>query len=114
LDKVLVARSATGVCAILIGSGEHELKADLAVRFPKSKLSVKDADVQIARIRLADGPFPSMTPRSERCAPRFERSTAARAVGFTRSGGAASCNSRTTETSDPSASAATSADGRGA
>jgi O-6-methylguanine DNA methyltransferase len=38
LGIVLVARSARGVCAILIGSGADELTADLAARFPESPL----------------------------------------------------------------------------
>jgi O-6-methylguanine DNA methyltransferase len=38
LDKVLVARSAIGVCAILIGSAGEALKHDLAARFPGRKL----------------------------------------------------------------------------
>jgi len=36
LGTVLVARSARGVCAILIGSQAGELTADLAARFPES------------------------------------------------------------------------------
>jgi methylated-DNA-[protein]-cysteine S-methyltransferase/AraC family transcriptional regulator of adaptative response/methylated-DNA-[protein]-cysteine methyltransferase len=38
LGKVLVARSAVGVCAILIGSDTDELASDLAARFPHSRL----------------------------------------------------------------------------
>src|ERR1700722_13482176 len=38
LGKVLVARSAVGVCAILIGSDSDELSSDLATRFPDSRL----------------------------------------------------------------------------
>src|SRR5258708_24384628 len=38
LGKVLVARSAVGVCAILIGSDTDELSSDLAARFPDSRL----------------------------------------------------------------------------
>jgi O6-methylguanine-DNA--protein-cysteine methyltransferase len=38
LGKVLVARSAVGVCAILIGSDTDELSSDLAKRFPDSRL----------------------------------------------------------------------------
>src|ERR1700738_95257 len=38
LGKVLVARSAVGVCAILIGSDTDELSSDLATRFPDSRL----------------------------------------------------------------------------
>ena len=38
LGKVLIARSAKGVCAILLGDDDRELEADLAVRFPKATL----------------------------------------------------------------------------
>jgi methylated-DNA-[protein]-cysteine S-methyltransferase/AraC family transcriptional regulator of adaptative response/methylated-DNA-[protein]-cysteine methyltransferase len=38
LGKALVARSAVGVCAILIGSDTDELSSDLATRFPGSRL----------------------------------------------------------------------------
>src|SRR5262249_1373713 len=38
LGTVLVARSAHGICAILIGSEAAELIADLAVRFPQNTL----------------------------------------------------------------------------
>lgn len=39
---VLMARSAHGICAILIGSEVEELTADLAVRFPESTLVRND------------------------------------------------------------------------
>src|SRR3981081_2995562 len=38
LGKVLVARSAVGVCAILIGSDTDELSSELATRFPDNRL----------------------------------------------------------------------------
>ncbi len=38
MGKVLVARSASGVCSILIGATTDELKADLGERFPASTL----------------------------------------------------------------------------
>ena len=38
LGTVLVARSVRGVCAILIGSEDRELVADLAARFPENRL----------------------------------------------------------------------------
>ena len=44
LGTVLVARSASGVCAILIGADNDELVADLATRFPRAKLvAIEDA-----------------------------------------------------------------------
>jgi len=36
--RLVLARSAKGVCAILIDDDEDELEADLAFRFPKAKL----------------------------------------------------------------------------
>jgi methylated-DNA-[protein]-cysteine S-methyltransferase/AraC family transcriptional regulator of adaptative response/methylated-DNA-[protein]-cysteine methyltransferase len=42
LGTVLVARSTHGVCAILIGSNDAELTADLALRFPESALARDD------------------------------------------------------------------------
>jgi len=59
LGKVLAARRASGVCAILIGADEQELKADLAARFPKCKLSAGSASVHddLAKIiRFVDRP----------------------------------------------------------
>jgi O-6-methylguanine DNA methyltransferase len=38
LGTVLVARSVRGVCAILIGSEDRQLVADLAARFPENRL----------------------------------------------------------------------------
>lgn len=40
LGHVLVARSAEGVCAILLGSNAETLAADLAARFPAAKLEM--------------------------------------------------------------------------
>jgi len=42
LGTVLVARSAHGVCAILIGSDTEDLSADLAERFPENVLVRND------------------------------------------------------------------------
>ena len=42
LGIMLVARSANGVCAILIGSESAELTADLAARFPENTLVRND------------------------------------------------------------------------
>jgi O-6-methylguanine DNA methyltransferase len=44
LGQVLVARSASGVCAILIGVDHDELEADLVTRFPQARL-VANEDV---------------------------------------------------------------------
>ncbi|QPF85097.1 methylated-DNA--[protein]-cysteine S-methyltransferase [Bradyrhizobium genosp. L] len=46
LGKVLVARSVTGVCAILLGDTVDELQADLARRFPEAALIANEAIVR--------------------------------------------------------------------
>lgn len=53
LGKVLIARSARGVCAILIGDSAEELTADLADRFPQATLIVSEAEIQddLAKVR---------------------------------------------------------------
>jgi AraC family transcriptional regulator, regulatory protein of adaptative response / methylated-DNA-[protein]-cysteine methyltransferase len=45
LGKVLIARSAAGVCAILLGDDCDALEADLAVRFPKAPLVANEAAI---------------------------------------------------------------------
>jgi len=45
LGRLLVARSASGVCAILIGEDHDELAADLAARFPQAELVANEAVV---------------------------------------------------------------------
>jgi AraC family transcriptional regulator, regulatory protein of adaptative response / methylated-DNA-[protein]-cysteine methyltransferase len=54
LGKVLVARSATGVCSILLGDTVEDLAADLAGRFPQSTFiqnerAVKDDMTKVLR-----------------------------------------------------------------
>ncbi|WP_043159959.1 methylated-DNA--[protein]-cysteine S-methyltransferase [Bradyrhizobium sp. Ai1a-2] len=59
LGKVLVARSARGVCAILLGAGSDELEADLAARFPDVMLVANEVTVRddLAKvIRFVDKP----------------------------------------------------------
>jgi AraC family transcriptional regulator, regulatory protein of adaptative response / methylated-DNA-[protein]-cysteine methyltransferase len=46
LGKVLLARSAKGVCAILLGDNASELEADLAARFPDATLVPNEAMVR--------------------------------------------------------------------
>jgi AraC family transcriptional regulator of adaptative response/methylated-DNA-[protein]-cysteine methyltransferase len=58
LGHVLVARSAKGVCAILMGDDGVDLEADLAASFPKATLvSVQDDLAKVQRFleRPADG-----------------------------------------------------------
>jgi AraC family transcriptional regulator, regulatory protein of adaptative response / methylated-DNA-[protein]-cysteine methyltransferase len=59
LGQVLVARSLSGVCAILIGADRAELTADLAARFPQAELVANEAIVHddLAKvIRFVDRP----------------------------------------------------------
>ena len=46
LGKVLLARSAKGVCAILLGDDVGELEADLANRFPKATLVANEVFIR--------------------------------------------------------------------
>jgi len=59
MGKVLIARSAQGVCALLLGNDPNELETDLADRFPKSTLvsngvTVRDDLIKI--VRFVDKP----------------------------------------------------------
>jgi len=59
LGKVLLARSAKGVCAILLGDEAGELEADLASRFPEAALVANEVMVcdDLAKvIRYAEKP----------------------------------------------------------
>jgi AraC family transcriptional regulator, regulatory protein of adaptative response / methylated-DNA-[protein]-cysteine methyltransferase len=59
LGRVLVARSVSGVCAILIGADDNESVTDLAARFPEAKLVVDEGVVQddLAKVtRFVDKP----------------------------------------------------------
>lgn len=46
LGIVLVAESARGVCAILLGDDANELASDLRVRFPPAKLTAGGAELE--------------------------------------------------------------------
>ena len=59
LGKVVVARSVSGVCAILIGDADDELVTDLASRFPEAGLVANEAVVHddlVKVIRFVDRP----------------------------------------------------------
>jgi AraC family transcriptional regulator, regulatory protein of adaptative response / methylated-DNA-[protein]-cysteine methyltransferase len=59
LGQVLIARSGSGVCAILLGAGRDELESDLAARFPKARLVANEAAIHddLAKvIRFVDKP----------------------------------------------------------
>lgn len=67
LGRVLVARSAGGVCAILIGAEGEELEADLAIRFPLATLVSDQAavDDDLAKvIRFVESPAEGSVSRS--------------------------------------------------
>jgi O-6-methylguanine DNA methyltransferase len=53
LGKILVARSAVGVCAILIGSDAGELSSDLATRFPDCRLIADDQQLRGDMFKVA-------------------------------------------------------------
>ena len=52
LGTVLVARSARGICAILIGSAAEELTADLAAQFPEGTLVRNDTSLDGDREKI--------------------------------------------------------------
>jgi O-6-methylguanine DNA methyltransferase len=59
LGQVLIARSVSGVCAILIGADHDELEADLAARFPQARFVANEEVVHddLAKvIRFVDKP----------------------------------------------------------
>ena len=59
LGRILVARSATGVCAIMLGADADTLEADLADQFPEAKLHADEtlAGADLAKvIRFVDMP----------------------------------------------------------
>jgi O-6-methylguanine DNA methyltransferase len=76
LGWVLVARSADGVCAILLGASHDELVAELAVRFPKAKLVVNETIVHddLAKvIRFVDKPAEGLRLKLDIRGTRFQR-----------------------------------------
>jgi O-6-methylguanine DNA methyltransferase len=59
VGRVLVARSASGVCAILLGADHDEVEADLAARFPRATLVANEAIVHddlVKVMRFVDTP----------------------------------------------------------
>lgn len=52
LGKVLIARSAKGVCAILLGNDAEELVADLANRFPRAAFVLDEAAVKADLVKV--------------------------------------------------------------
>lgn len=66
LGQVLVARSAKGVCAVLIGADRCELGVDLACRFPSSTLVATEPIVRedpAKVIRFVDRPVENLGSR---------------------------------------------------
>jgi AraC family transcriptional regulator of adaptative response/methylated-DNA-[protein]-cysteine methyltransferase len=77
LGRVLVTRSVKGVCAILIGADDEELKADLAARFPRAKTIVNETNVHddLAKvIRFVDKPAKGLQLTLDLRGTPFQRS----------------------------------------
>lgn len=75
--RMLVARSAKGVCAILIDDDDDELEADLAFRFPKAKLVRNEPVVHddLAKvIRFVDKPCEGLHLTLDMRGTPFQRS----------------------------------------
>ena len=75
--RVLLARSAQGVCAILIDDDDGELEADLALRFPKAKLVRNEPVVRddLAKvIRFVDKPCEGLHLTLDMRGTPFQRS----------------------------------------
>ena len=76
LGRVLIARSAAGVCAILIGDAYEELAEVLATRFPKAELVADEAVVRddLERvIRFVDKPSEGLYLPLDMCGTAFQR-----------------------------------------
>jgi AraC family transcriptional regulator, regulatory protein of adaptative response / methylated-DNA-[protein]-cysteine methyltransferase len=76
LGQVLVARSASGVCAILVGADNEELLADLAARFPEARVAANSAAVRgdLAKvIRFVDKPSVGLDLRLDLRGTPFQR-----------------------------------------
>ena len=65
LGEVLVARSAVGVCAILIGSEAEDLKSDLAMRFTGSKLIANEPQLRDDLSKVVADPLSSRSREAE-------------------------------------------------
>jgi AraC family transcriptional regulator, regulatory protein of adaptative response / methylated-DNA-[protein]-cysteine methyltransferase len=73
---VLVARSVSGICAILVGTGHDGLETDLVARFPKAKLVANEAVVHddLAKvIRFVDKPSEGLDLRLDLRGTPFQR-----------------------------------------
>jgi methylated-DNA-[protein]-cysteine S-methyltransferase/AraC family transcriptional regulator of adaptative response/methylated-DNA-[protein]-cysteine methyltransferase len=93
LGKVLIARSAEGVCAILLGDDAEELAADLAARFPQaalvpSEVAVNDDLAKVLRYleRPAEGLHLALdmrgTPFQRRVWEKLRAISAGRTVSY--------------------------------
>ena len=92
LGKVLLARSAKGVCAILLGDDADELAADLASRFPEvtliaNQVMVRDDLAKVARYaeKPSDGLFLTLDMRGTPLQRRIWQQVCAIPVGKTMS-----------------------------
>lgn len=76
LGPVLVARSASGVCAILIGARRKKLEADLAARFPTAEIAAHEAAVHddlTKVVRFVDKPAEGLDLRLDLRGTAFQR-----------------------------------------
>lgn len=76
LGRLLIARSAAGVCAILVGDAHEELAENLATRFPKAELVADEVVVRddLARvIRFVDKPSEGLHLRLDMRGTAFQR-----------------------------------------
>jgi AraC family transcriptional regulator, regulatory protein of adaptative response / methylated-DNA-[protein]-cysteine methyltransferase len=76
LGQVLVARSVSGVCAILIGARRGELEAELAARFPDAELVANEVvvhDDMAKVIRFVDRPAEGLHLTLEMRGTPFQR-----------------------------------------
>jgi AraC family transcriptional regulator, regulatory protein of adaptative response / methylated-DNA-[protein]-cysteine methyltransferase len=92
LGKVLLARSAKGVCAILLGDDADELAADLASRFTEvtliaNQVMVRDDLAKVARYaeKPSDGLFLTLNMRGTPLQRRIWQQVCAIPVGKTMS-----------------------------
>ena len=76
MGKVLIARSARGVCAILLGEDAEVLTLDLAKRFPKAALALREDAVKddLARVvRYIETPSIGLELELDVRGTRFQR-----------------------------------------
>jgi AraC family transcriptional regulator of adaptative response/methylated-DNA-[protein]-cysteine methyltransferase len=76
LGRLLIAHSAKGICAILIGDHREELEADLAARFPEARLVANETMVHddLAKVtRFLDKPAVGLHLKLDTRGTAFQR-----------------------------------------